>query len=140
MSLFVCTKNGMFLFGKRHMYVFLKGGYPMKSVWFVLVLYVSCSQAVLAQDATLKTYYDMPYAQARPLLIEAGWQVVPNKRIQDSSMFAQSVHASQFEEVLDCISMERDQCQFVLAKGKKLLLVTTKDKTLAIETMKEMKK
>jgi hypothetical protein len=110
----------------------------MKSVWLVLILFFS--EAVLAQDAKLSTYHDMPYAQARPLLIQAGWQVVPNTRIQESSMFAQSVHASQFEEVLDCISMERDQCQFLLAKGNKWIVVTTKDKTFTVESIKEMKK
>lgn len=112
----------------------------MKSIWFALVLFLSFSQVVLAQGAKFSTYHGKPYAQARPLLIQAGWRVLPNTRIQESSMFAQSVHASQFEEVLDCISMERDQCQFVLSKGNSWIVVTTKDKTFTVETIKQMKK
>lgn len=81
----------------------------------------------------------MPYAQARPMLLQQGWRPLPNPRISESSMFAQQLHDAQFEEVLDCISMERDQCEFVLSKGKRVVIVTTKDKTFTVESIKKQR-
>jgi hypothetical protein len=93
----------------------------------------------MAEAADFSSYIAMPYAEARQLLIKDGWQVVRNKNIEESSLFAQTLHASQFEEVLDCISMERDQCEFILAKSKQAIVVTTKDKNFAIESIKKTK-
>lgn len=111
----------------------------MKSVLSVLLLLFSLPQTVLAQDSEFVQFLNMPYAQARPLLLQQGWQLVRNPRIDESSMVAQNLQASQFEEVLDCISMERDQCQFVLAKGKRVVVVTTKDKTFTVESIKNQR-
>lgn len=109
----------------------------MKNVLSVLLLLLTFPKAVLAQNGEFAKYLNMPYAEARPMLLEQGWQAVRNPRIEDSSMYAQNLQASQFEEVLDCISMERDQCQFVLAKGKRLIVVTTKEKTFTVESIKK---
>lgn len=108
----------------------------MKILLKASLLVISISQAALAQAADFSSYIAMPYAEARELLIKDGWQVVRNPKIEETSMFAQTLQASQFEEVLDCISMERDQCQFVLAKGKQAIVVTTKDKNFAVESIK----
>lgn len=109
----------------------------MKTLLKASLLFISISQAELAQAADFSSYIAMPYAKARELLIKDGWQVVRNPKIEETSMFAQALQASQFEEVLDCISMERDQCQFVLAKGKQAIVVTTKDKNFAVESIKK---
>lgn len=112
----------------------------MKPILSVLVWLITFSQAVMAKDSEFAAYLNLPYAQARPLLFQQGWQAVPNPRIQESSIYAQQLHDVQFEEVLDCISMERDQCQFVLSKGKRVVVVTTKEKTLSVESIKTSRK
>jgi hypothetical protein len=35
--------------------------------------------------------------------------------------------------------MERDQCEFILAKGKQAIVVTTKDKNFTVESIKKAK-
>ncbi len=102
-------------------------------------IFISISQAVMAQASEFSAYIKTPYAEARQMLIKNGWQVVRNTKIDESSMYAQTLYAAQFEEVLDCISMERDQCKFKLAKGKQVIVVTTKDKNLAVESIKKTK-
>jgi hypothetical protein len=111
----------------------------VKILFTVSFFFIALSQALVAEAADFSSYIAMPYAEARQLLIKDGWQVVRNKSIEESSMSAQTLHASQFEEVLDCISMERDQCEFILAKGKQAIVVTTKDKNFAIESIKKTK-
>jgi hypothetical protein len=111
----------------------------VKNLLIVSFFLISISQTMVAQAADFSAYIAMPYAEARQLLIKDGWQVVRNPKIEESSMFAQSLHASQFEEVLDCISMERDQCEFVLAKGKQAIVVKTKDKNFTVESIKKTK-
>ena len=92
-----------------------------------------CSLPVNAQGVHFEHYINMPYSAVRAGLINEGWQVVINKQIQDTSFYAQGIFDKGYEEVLDCISMERDQCQFVLTKDKQRILVTTKEKTLNVE-------
>lgn len=112
---------------------------PTATFLFIALSQASISQISIAQAADYSSYIAMPYAQVRQLLIKDGWQVVRNTKIEESSMFAQAIHASQFEEVLDCISMERDQCEFILVKGKQAIVVTTKDKNFAVESIKKAK-
>ncbi|MFV1921207.1 MAG: hypothetical protein ACMZ63_01165 [Methylotenera sp.] len=90
---------------------------------------------VYAGETDFKQYLNKPYSQVRESLISEGWQVVPNKKINDTSLYAQSVYEKGYQEVVDCVSMERDQCQFVLSKNKQLILVTTKEKSLNVESM-----
>jgi hypothetical protein len=111
----------------------------VKNLRTALFLYFSISQTMVAKAADFSSYIAMPYAEARQLLIKDGWHVVRNPKIEESSMFAQNLHASQFEEVQDCISMERDQCEFILAKGKQAIVVTTKDKNFTVESIKKAK-
>lgn len=112
----------------------------MKILTSVLLWLVCIPQAVLAQNSEFAQYLNIPYADARPMLLQQGWQAVRNPRIEESSMYAQNLHTSgTYEEVLDCISMERDQCQFVLAKGKRVIVVTTKDKSFTVESIKSQK-
>lgn len=111
----------------------------MKNLLIAASFFVVILQSLVVQADDFSSYISMPYVEARQLLIKDGWQVERNTNIQESSMFAQSLHASQFEEVLDCISMERDQCEFKLAKVKQVIVVTTKDKNFNVESIKKAK-
>lgn len=93
------------------------------------------SLSVHAAEVDLKQYYNQPYAQVRDSLLNDGWQVVPNKQINETSLYAQSIFEKGYQEVVDCISMERDQCQFILMKNKQHILVTTKEKSLNVESI-----
>lgn len=104
---------------------------------FVMVALLSSmySLPASAQDMRFDHYINMPYSAVRAGLIDDGWQAVTNQQIQDTSFYAQGIFDQGYEEVLDCISMERDQCQFVLTKNKQLIMVTTKEKALNVETI-----
>ncbi len=95
--------------------------------------------SVIAQGLSVEQYNGMPYAEARVMLLEDGWQAVTNKEINDTSFYAQGIYDKGYKEVLDCISMERDQCQFVLKKDKQLILITTKEKSLNVESIEFQK-
>ena len=81
-------------------------------------------------------YINLPYSAVRTSLISDGWKIVKNKKIQNSSLYAQTIFDQGYEEVLDCVSMERDQCQFALTNNKQLIVVTTKEKALNVESIK----
>lgn len=101
----------------------------MKLLLFITLL---SSLSANAEDMDFDSYINMPYSAVRAGLISEGWQTVKNKQIEDSSLYAEGVFDQGYVEVLDCISMERDQCQFVLRKNKQLILVTTKEKALNV--------
>jgi len=109
----------------------------VKNLRIYSLLFLLISQVAVVQAADFSSYIAMPYAEARQLLIKDGWLVIRNTKIEESSLFAQTLHASQFEEVLDCISMERDQCKFKLAKGKQAVVVTTRDKNFVVESIRK---
>lgn len=88
-----------------------------------------------AKDMRFDHYINMPYSAVRTDLISEGWQPVKNKQIEDSSLYAEGIFEQGYEEVLDCISMERDQCQFVLTKNQQHIVITTKEKTLNVESI-----
>lgn len=101
----------------------------------VLLINLVASFPMYAEEADLTHYYSKPYSEVRISLISDGWEAVPNKHIQDTSRYAQSVYEKGYPEVTNCISMERDQCQFVLIKNQQQILVTTKDKPLNVESI-----
>lgn len=92
-----------------------------------------------AKEMTFDDYIDKPYSEVRTDLISQGWQAVNNKKIEDASLYANDIFERGYTEVLDCISMERDQCQFVLTKNKQLIVITTKEKNLNVESIKRNK-
>ena len=61
----------------------------------------------------------------RPSLLAKGWQPVPNRAIQNSSLYAQEIHSLGLTEVVDCISMEIDACTFQYRKNKQVLTIKT---------------
>jgi hypothetical protein len=93
------------------------------------------SFVALADTQVFKQYLNMPYSQVRVSLLNEGWKPVSNKNIHDTSLYAQTIYEKGYDEVTDCISMERDQCQFILSKGKKHILITTKEKSLNVESI-----
>ena len=108
----------------------------MKLLVIVTMLVSIFNLSANAKEVGFDNYINMPYSTARAGLISEGWKTVTNKKIQDSSLYAQDIFNQGYEEVLDCISMERDQCKFVFRKNKQLILVTTKDKALNVESIK----
>jgi hypothetical protein len=106
-------------------------------VKLLILMVLSCvlSLSANAKDMQFDHYINMPYSEVRTDLINEGWQIVKNKQIEDSSLYAEGIFEQGYEEVLDCISMERDQCQFVLRKNKQHILITTKEKTLNVESI-----
>jgi hypothetical protein len=109
-------------------------------LFFLIALLASSviSFTALADTDAFKQYLNTPYSQVRASLLNEGWKPVSNKNIQDTSLYAQSIYEKNYEEVIDCISMERDQCQFALVKSKQHILITTKEKSLNVESIELM--
>lgn len=103
-------------------------------VTITMLMSVTCF-AANAKQMAFDAYINKPYSEVRTDLISQGWQVVNNKKIEDSSLYAYEIFERGYAEVLDCISMERDQCKFVLTKNKQLIVVTTKEKGLNVESI-----
>ena len=92
--------------------------------------------------AAEKGYQDLlhqPYDKARASLISQGWKPFVNNKIDESSLYAQEVAAKGYTEVLNCISMERDQCEFLLQKNHRYIIVTTKEKALEVESVQHQR-
>ena len=111
----------------------------MRLLGIVVLLISIFSLSANAKDMSFDNYINMPYSVVRADLMNKGWKTLTNKKIQDSSLYAVGIFDQGYKEVLDCISMERDQCQFVLTKNKKLIVITTKEKGLNVESI-EIKK
>ncbi len=104
-------------------------------VTIAMLMSVTCF-TVNAKEVAFDGYINKPYSEVRTDLMSQGWQGVDNKKIEDSSLYANEIFERGYAEVLDCISMERDQCQFVLTKNKQFIVVTTKEKGLNVESIK----
>lgn len=108
----------------------------MKSFFLITLLSSGIfSFTAHANELDFEQYLNMPYSQVRVSLLSEGWKPVLNKNIQETSLYAQSIYERGYKEVIDCISMERDQCQFVLTKDKAHILITTKEKSLNVESI-----
>ena len=107
----------------------------MKLLGIVTLLISIYSLSADAKDMRFDHYINMPYSAVRADLMNDGWNTLTNKKIQDSSLYAVGIFEQGYKEVLDCISMERDQCQFVLTKSKQLIVITTKEKALNVESI-----
>jgi len=105
------------------------------SMTVALLINLLFSFTVYAEESDWAEFLNKPYSQVRERLISQGWQIVPNQNIDATSRYAESIYEQGYQEVLECISMERDQCQFVLTKNNQHILVTTKEKTLNVESI-----
>lgn len=93
--------------------------------------------------AAKETHQDLlhrPYDEVRATLITQGWQPVKNKKIDETSLYAQEIASKGYAEVLNCISMERDQCEFLLKRKQRYVIVTTKEKALEVELIQYKQK
>jgi hypothetical protein len=111
----------------------------MKFLVIIPLFSILFSLSAIAESTHIDNFKNKPYSAVRADLISEGWQTVNNKQIESTSLYAQSIFNQGFEEVLDCISMERDQCQFLLKKDKQLIIVTTKETTLNVESISAKK-
>ncbi len=107
----------------------------MKLLVAVTIFISVISLSANAKDSFGK-YINMPYSSVRTSLISEGWKTVANKKIQNTSLYAQTIFDQGYKEVLDCVSMERDQCQFLLTNNKQMIVITTKEKALNVESIK----
>lgn len=108
----------------------------MKLLLIMILLIESLfSLSAHAKEFNFKQYLNLPYSQVRVRIMDEGWQTIVNKEINDTSLYAQIIYEKGYQEVIDCISMERDQCQFVLMKNKQYLVVSTKEQSLNIESI-----
>jgi hypothetical protein len=81
-----------------------------------------------------------PYDEVRAALISQGWRPFTNKKIVDSSVYAQEIASKGYVEVVNCISMERDQCEFLFKRKQRYVIVTTKEKSLEVESIQYIQK
>lgn len=109
------------------------------AVKIMLLYFLGISQAY-ALDQNFKDILGGQYKEVRASLISQGWKPVANKKIEDSSIYAQEISSQGFAEVLDCISMERDQCDFLLQKNQRYIVVKTKEKNLTVERIQFKRK
>ncbi len=112
----------------------------MKILILISGLVLSMLNHAYAADTAFNKLIGTPYAEVRQSLLNQGWQSVDNPNITQSSIYAQDIAQSGFTEVLDCISMQRDQCMFVLVKNQKYIIIVTKDKKLYVESIKYQKR
>lgn len=112
----------------------------MKILLLISGLVLCVFNHAYAADAAFKNLLGNPYAEVRQTLLNQGWRNVDNPNITQSSIYAQDIAQSGFTEVLDCISMQRDQCMFVLVKNQKYIIIVTKDKNLYVESIKYQKR
>jgi hypothetical protein len=112
----------------------------MKLVLKVIIIYFLILTHAYAAEKIDKTLLNRPYDEVRAILIKQGWEPFTNKNITDSSLYAQEIASKGYVEVLNCNSMERDQCEFLLKRNQRYIIVTTKEKTLSVESIKSLRK
>ena len=108
----------------------------MQTALKIMLMYLFMLSHAHAAEKSYQDLLHQPYEQARASLISQGWRPFVNKKIDETSLYAQEVAAKGFTEVLNCISMERDQCEFLLQKNHRYIIVTTKEKALEVESVK----
>lgn len=108
----------------------------MQTALKIMLMYLFLLAHAYAAEKNYQDLLHQPYDKARASLISQGWRPFVNIKITESSLYAQEVAAKGYAEVLNCISMERDQCEFLLQKNHRYIIVTTKEKALEVESIK----
>ena len=111
----------------------------MKNLISYILLLISSSFAN-ATDTSNILHSGMAYNEAKQALVAQGWTPLKNRNINDSSLYAQEVYGQGLVEVVDCISMELDGCQFRFSKGNQVLELKTITRQLTLDTFKLIKK
>lgn len=104
------------------------------------ILFLLSTSFANAADTPNILHSGMAYNEAKQALIAQGWRPLKNKNINESSLYAQEVYGQGFVEVVDCISMELDGCQFRFSKGKQVLELKTITRQLTLDSFKLLKK
>ncbi len=81
-----------------------------------------------------------PYQEVKAALSDKGWKPIKNKRIGQSSLYAQEIYDQGMTEVTDCISMELDACQFRFSKHNQILEINTITRQLIVDSFHTYKK
>jgi|Laugrespbdmm15dd_1035085.scaffolds.fasta_scaffold148480_1 hypothetical protein len=106
----------------------------MYSKFLIILILGLFSVVTNATDATseFKNYINKPYEKFRNNLINNGWSPLINKDNEKRSFYAQEVSDKGYSEVINCISMERDECEFAFIKKQKIIFIKTKDKNFIV--------
>lgn len=80
------------------------------------------------------------YLEIKAALSDNGWKPIKNKRIAQSSLYAQEIYEQGMTEVTDCISMELDACQFRFSKNNQILEIKTITRQLSVDSFRSYKK
>ena len=107
----------------------------MQTALKVILTYLLMITHGYAAEKNYQNLLHQPYDQVRTTLMNRGWKPLVNHKIDESSLYAQEIAAKGYAEVLNCISMERDQCEFLLQKNHRYLIVSTKEKALVVESI-----
>lgn len=89
---------------------------------------------VEAKDGLDTLQQGMAYNEAKQVLVDKGWQPLPNTKITNSSLYAEEIYALGVTEVVDCISMALDACTFRFRKGQQVLELQTITRQLTFES------
>jgi hypothetical protein len=89
---------------------------------------------VEAKDGLEALQQGMVYSAAKQVLVDKGWQPLPNTKITNSSLYAEEIYALGMTEVVDCISMALDACTFRFRKEQQVLELKTITRQLTFES------
>jgi hypothetical protein len=102
---------------------------------FIGIALLLCHALVVeAKDGLEALQQGMTYNEAKQVLVEQGWQPLPNTKITNSSLYAEEIYALGMTEVVDCISMALDACTFRFRKGQQVLELKTITRQLTFES------
>jgi hypothetical protein len=103
----------------------------MKQIFFQISTIISTlsllAGSALAQEVPSTLRQEMPYAEARQIILDAGWQAIllsPNRR--GSSVENHLIHELGYREFVACASTGAGFCraEFRTADQQKLILIT----------------
>jgi len=93
-----------------------------------IISLVGLPSLALAQEVPTTLQQQMPYADARQILIESGWQALQLSPMQREQEFGAINHLIElgYNEVTSCSGTGMGFCrfEFITAAGRKLMVVT----------------
>jgi hypothetical protein len=100
----------------------------------LMLLPFCLSHLANAQDELGFIQKEMAYSDVRASLIKKGWMTLNNPRVGQSSLYAQEIFDQGYTEVVDCISMALDGCQFRFKQKNVVLEINTITRKLLVES------
>jgi hypothetical protein len=101
---------------------------------YMLALCLLCTPFAYANESLIKLQEGMPYGEVKKILIAQGWQGINNQQIENSSLYATEIYNQGMTEVVDCISMALDGCQFRFQKDDQILEIKTITRQLIVDS------